>query len=71
MASRQLLQHLVALEDRPWREHRRGLPLTARGLAQLLCQLNIHPRRLDTDDGRLRAYPLDAFSDAFARYLPS
>lgn len=71
IASKTLLEQLVALEDRPWGEWRRGQELTARGLARLLGPLGICPNRHETLSGRLRGYRRDAFRDAMARYLPS
>ena len=71
IATNVLLDRLVDAEDRPWREWRRGHPLTARGLACLLEPLGVQPDRCDTPTGRLRGYRRDALRDAIARYLPS
>jgi len=71
IATKTLLEQLVALEDRPWGEWRRGQELTARGLARLLGPLGIRPDRHETITGRLRGYRRDAFRDALARYLPA
>lgn len=65
-----LLERLVAREDGPWREWRKGQPMTARGLARLLGPIGIHPAVHSVEDGQVRGYRVDAFGDAFLRYLP-
>jgi len=66
--TKELLEKLVAADDRPWATWgRQGKGLTARGLARLLDPLEIHPARLE----QVRGYRPDAFEDAIARYLPS
>jgi hypothetical protein len=65
--TKDILEQLVARDDRPWPTWRHGKPITARGLARLLGPLGIHPdRHLRT----VRGYRADAFTDAIARYLP-
>lgn len=66
--TKDLLEQLVARDERPWATWRRDKPITARGLARLLGPLGIHPdRHLRT----VRGYRVDAFTDAITRYLPS
>lgn len=66
ITTKDLLDTLIAADDRPWATWRHDKPITARGLARLLGPLGIHPTRVE----RARGYRVDAFSDAFARYLP-
>src|SRR3989442_564274 len=58
-------------EGRPWPEWRDGKPITPRQLAALLRPYEIVPRtiRLD-DDSTAKGYHLEAFAEAFDRYLP-
>jgi hypothetical protein len=69
--TKDILEKLVARDDRPWATWRRDKPITAAGLARLLGPLGIHPdqRRIGRDV--LRGYRRTAFDDAIARYLPS
>lgn len=69
IATKDLIEKLVAADDRPWATWRHDKPITARGLARLLSPLGIHPsdQRIA---GRHRSYRIDAFGDAFSRYLP-
>jgi putative DNA primase/helicase len=65
IASHELLDRLLKLDDRPWATWRGGKqPITARGLAKLLGPLEIHPGRHETATGKVRGYRADAFVDA-------
>jgi hypothetical protein len=68
--TKDLLEKLVAREDRPWATWRRDKPITAHGLARLLGPLGIHPDRRRIGGIRHWSYRRDAFADAIARYLP-
>ena len=68
--TKDLLENLIAREDRPWATWRRDKPITARGLARVLDPLGIHPDRCRIAGTRHWSYRRDAFSDAIARYLP-
>jgi hypothetical protein len=67
IATKSIIERLIAAEERPWASWHRDKPITARGLAGLLGPLGIHPIHLRD----VRGYRRDAFDDAFARYLPS
>jgi hypothetical protein len=67
LPTKDLLDRLIEREERPWATWRHDRPITARGLARLLGPIEIHPGQV----GRVRGYRVDAFADAFARYLPS
>lgn len=72
LATEAILQHLTALETRPWPEWGRGRrPLTARQLARLLERFGVRPRTVRDGLERFKGYLLRDFGDAFSRYLPS
>ena len=58
------------MEDRPWPEFKRGQPLSSTQLARLLKPFGIRPKVVRIGAGTPRGYTLQAFLDAFARYLP-
>lgn len=62
---------LVALEDRPWREWKRGRPLSARGLARLLAPFGVKPRQIRKGETTRKGYRRSELEDNFTRYLPS
>jgi hypothetical protein len=70
ITSKELVDHLVALDDRPWVTWSHGRPMSANKLARFLAPLGIFPavRRVGTKVQR--SYRIDAFHDAIARYLP-
>ena len=66
-----LVEALVAMEDRPWPEWKRGKPITTRGVARLLAVFQIRPRPLRMDGHSVaKGYLLDDFKDTFTRYIP-
>lgn len=70
LSSASLLESLHSLEERPWPTYHRGKELSARGLADLLRPFDIGSTNVRVDDKVLKGYKLEAFDDAFARYLP-
>ena len=71
IATNDLLATLNADEERPWATYRRGKPLNARDLAQLLREYGIKPDSKWMGHRMvLRGYSRADFEDAFARYLP-
>jgi len=71
IASADLVQRLVAMEDRPWLEWRQGKPITIRQLAKLLSPFGLSPGTIRLDnDTTPKGYHRAAFADVFARYLP-
>jgi hypothetical protein len=66
-----LLAALIADEESPWPTWNRGRPMTARQLSGRLGEFGIRPGtiRIGTHTGK--GYGLDAFADAFGRYLPA
>jgi putative DNA primase/helicase len=71
LASTDIVEALVAREDRPWPEWRAGRPLTVRGLARLLEPFGVRPKVCRLDRDRLgRGYQLEDLAPVFGRYLP-
>jgi putative DNA primase/helicase len=69
-----IVEHLCALEGRPWPEWRHGRPMSATGLARMLGKFEIHPRTVRTGTGAkatAKGYHRAQFEDAFRRYLPA
>ncbi|HKF96485.1 MAG TPA: DUF3631 domain-containing protein, partial [Gammaproteobacteria bacterium] len=70
--SRNLVEKLVALEDRPWCEFgRTGKPLTQRTLANLLHPFGITSGAHRRNNLVFKGYPVEKFQDACKRYIPS
>lgn len=69
ISSRELVNRLVAMEERPWSEFRNGRALTVNMLAQLLRPFGIRSRQLWIHGRNAHGYERSAFSDAFARYV--
>ena len=68
--SKEIVEALVAMEERPWPEWSHGKPLTTRQLATLLDPFKVKPRTIRTATGTPKGYHLVDFADAFARYVP-
>lgn len=68
--SDKLVNGLVAMEDRPWCEWRRGQPMTSSSLSKLLSPFSIRSKLLRIGQNVRRGYEKRAFHDAFGRYIP-
>ncbi|CAL7962695.1 hypothetical protein GAMM_40018 [Gammaproteobacteria bacterium] len=68
--SSDLVAKLIALEDRPWSEHRYGKPITSNTLAKLLKPFGIKSKQIRIGVNKHGYYLLD-FKDVFSRYMPS
>jgi hypothetical protein len=67
-----LLEDLVDMEESPWGEWRKGLPIANRGLARLLKPYGIRTRNVRFPDGRTpKGLLRGQFEDAWRRYAPS
>jgi hypothetical protein len=66
--SRELVEALVRIEDRPWSRARRGGPIDELWLAKELRVYGIGPRLIRTADGVGRGYERGDFSDVFGHY---
>lgn len=65
-----LVDYLKGLEDRPYRDFRRGTGLTGSQLARMLKPFGIVPSGPTRQGSTVkRGYRVSAFEDAFARYL--
>jgi len=64
-----LVNYLVAMEDRPWCEWRHGKPLTANSLSRLLKPFKIHPATIRLGATTKKGFHKKSFRDAFSRYL--
>ena len=72
ITTKALLAHLHEMEDRPWSDFRRGKPLAARTLGDMLRSFKILPNTIRfSDDNVAKGYKKTAFENAFARYLPN
>jgi putative DNA primase/helicase len=71
MASADIIKGLVDMEDRPWSEWSKGKPITGSKLARTLKSFQVTAAgtvRIGTKTAK--GYRLEAFTDAFERYLP-
>jgi putative DNA primase/helicase len=68
ISSADLVKQLVAMEDRPWCEWKRGYPLTPNSMARLLKAFDIQSKQLRIGDINIKGYALEMFTDAFIRY---
>jgi putative DNA primase/helicase len=70
MFSKDLVERLAELKERPWPEVCRGKPITERWLARNLAAFGIHPKLIRIgEDKPARGYEKDDFRDKFERYL--
>jgi putative DNA primase/helicase len=72
MFSKDLVEQLVELKERPWPEICRGKPITARWLANNLAHFRIHSGNIWDGEKQEQAkgYERVQFNDVFARYVP-
>src|SRR2546421_1614293 len=71
MFSRELIERLSGMTERPWPEVCRGKPITERWLARNLGVFTIHPKQLRIGEDNGRGYELADLVEAFERYLPN
>ncbi len=65
----ELVDELVALEDRPWCEWKHGKPLTQNTLSRLLKPFKIKSQSIRIGTIAKRGYYKKSFQDSFDRYL--
>jgi Protein of unknown function (DUF3631) len=70
LASGELISALIAIEERPWAEWKRGKPMSPNSLARQLAPFGIAPETIRIGDKTPKGYLLAHFQDAFTRYLP-
>lgn len=68
--SRELVEGLIAIEDHPWNDLRRGRAITQNGLARLLKPFGIHPKPVRINETVSKGYHQEQFIDVFKRYIP-
>lgn len=66
--SSELLDRLRGIEESPWADYRRGVPLSVSELARLLKPFEIRPRDLRFADAVRKGYERADFEDAWTRY---
>jgi putative DNA primase/helicase len=74
ITSAELVQRLVAKEERPWTEYNKGKPITQNQVSRLLKDFMIYSRNIrepgDIEKKVLKGYLAAHFADAFSRYIP-
>ena len=71
MSSAKLVEYLHDMEDRPWPEYGRSRkPITTVQMARLLRRHRIAPGTIRLGETTAKGYRLQAFKNAFARYIP-
>jgi hypothetical protein len=69
--SNTLVEELVAMDDRPWPDYKRGKAISPQQIARLLKPFGITSGSIRLDDGMTpKGYKKSAFNDAFRRYPP-
>jgi hypothetical protein len=72
LSTEEILSHLVALDERPWSDYRRGKAITSRQLAGLLKSFGVRSGTIRLDGGRTpKGYCLRDLEEVFERYVPS
>ena len=69
--SRDMVGVLNGLGDRPWREMRRGKPVTEMWLAMQLRAYGIRPKTIWIGSESAKGYERADFEEAFSRYVPA
>jgi len=68
VSSDEIVDALLAREDRPWNEYRNGNPLTPHGLAAMLKPFGIGPKKFRFGKETLSGYDIGPVSNAARRY---
>ena len=68
--SKELVEKLIAIEDHPWGDWRRGKPITQNGLARQLKPFGILSKTIRIGDDTSKGYTGEQFVETFSRYLP-
>jgi hypothetical protein len=69
ISSDYLVTSLTNMEDRPWKEWRRGKPLTEDSLARLLKPFSLRPKRMRMGERLIRGYVPVKVLEAAERYV--
>jgi hypothetical protein len=68
--SKDLVELLAQMKERPWPEVCRGKPINERWLARNLAAFGIHSKTLRIGEERAKGYELTDFGEVLDRYLP-
>lgn len=72
LSTHDLLNLLCQDDEAPWSTYNRGKTMSARQLARILKEFNIHSKDIRMPTGKnLKGYSSKDFSEAYSRYLPS
>ncbi|OFW87509.1 MAG: hypothetical protein A3J37_07265 [Alphaproteobacteria bacterium RIFCSPHIGHO2_12_FULL_45_9] len=71
MSTADLIDELTADDMKPWATYNKGKPITPRQLAKRLGEFGIKPQTIRMSGRTPKGFMLDAFQDAFKRYIPS
>ena len=69
VASNYLVSNLVNMQDRPWKEWKRGSPLTEHSLSKLLKPFNLRPKKMRIGGNPTRGYVPVKVLEAAERYV--
>ena len=69
ISNHDLVTYLVAMDDRPWKEWKRGSPLNEHSLKRLLKPFNLRPKRIRIGAVLIRGYVTAQVLEAAARYV--
>ncbi len=69
--TKDLIETLKDIEERPWSDFRKGKPISVRQLASLLRPFGILSQTLRIGDQNLKGYKKTSYLDAFRRYIPN
>jgi Protein of unknown function (DUF3631) len=67
--SRDLIEKLAEMKERPWPDVCRGKPITERWLARKLAAFDIHSKNMRIGEKQAKGYELADFAETFDRYL--
>jgi hypothetical protein len=67
--TKDLLEKLNRLDERPWGARRKGEGLDARGLSRMLRPFKIRPKTIGSGAASAKGYDWDRFADTFSRHL--
>jgi putative DNA primase/helicase len=70
MFSKDLIDALAEMKERPWCEVNHGKPITPRWLARNLADFGIRSANISIDEKQAKGYERAQFDEAFSRYLP-
>lgn len=69
VSTKDLLEYLYEMDDRPWADWNRGRAITANQIVRHLKPFGIRPKKMRWGDTTIRGYERKQFEDAFSRYL--